>query len=110
MSILKLLDSDSMELDEFKVHQWESLINSPLLNNNISTVDVEHVDGDMYQGDFYGLLHNILDIPNSACYVNMRINGLTGSTEYNGFTKIKLLDPEVFENIQLFIKQRENIA
>ena len=110
ISLLNLLDDGSMQLTEHRLHDWESLINTPLLLENTKEITIDPVIGLQYVGDFYGLLHNILNIPNVACFINMRINHLTSSLEYKGATTIKLIDPTALADIITYMNQRENIA
>ena len=104
ISMLKELDPDSMQLTEETLHIYESLIHTPIVKDNIVTKIIEPVIAEKYVGDFYGLLHNELKIPNYAYYIMLRINHIRSSLEYDGFREIKLLKPEAYETIYKSMK------
>jgi len=94
MTVLKGLDDDSMCLNFNNLQIWESFLNTPYIDKNTTAIEVSPVDAINYTGDMYGLFHNVYDIPNSAIYINIRINGFTSSSDYNGARKLKLLSAE----------------
>ena len=98
MEILELMDDDSMDIST-KLNKWEDYINSDIINNNITTIRIDPVTANRYIGDFYGLLHNVLNIPNVAYYINMRINNIHSSLDYDGFLDIKIINSEIIETI-----------
>lgn len=95
MSCISLMDNDSEFVTQELVHKWESFINTSVVQNAISTADVEPYLAEAYKGNFSGLLHNEFKIPNSALYINTRINDLKSSLDYDGKKTIKLLHPDV---------------
>ena len=95
MTVLSLMDNDSEFVNSDLIHKWESLINTSLVQNNISEVEIDSYLAIAYTGNFTGLLHNELKIPNSAIYINTRINNLKSSLDYSGKTTIKILHPDI---------------
>ena len=99
MELLKLLDSDTDIVDSKLIHVWESILESDVIKNNLILQNVDPYLGSKYKGNLYGLLHNEYQIPNSAIYINMRINGYKSSLEYDGGLDLYLLDSDVLLNI-----------
>jgi len=95
MVIFDLIDSDSEFVDSVMIHRWESVLHTDLVQNHLVTRSVTPYLGSKYSGNLYGLLHNELQIPNSAIYLNIRINGFKSSLDYNGELMLKILDPDV---------------
>jgi len=95
MTYLKLMDNDSEFVTSDLLHKWESLIDTEIVQNNISTVTIDTYLAEAYKGNFSGLLHNELDIPNSALYLNTRINNLKSSLDYDGKTKLNIIHPDI---------------
>ena len=104
MDVLKLMDSDSEIVDKDKIHKWLNLLNTPLINNNIKDVNIDPYLGVKYRGNFTGLLKNELQIPNSAIFLNIIINGFNSSLDYDGRLVIKLLEPDVLVGILEYIR------
>lgn len=95
MSYITLMDDDSEHLDLDTIHKWESFVNTPIITDNLHVVQIEPYNANRYKGNFTGLLHNELNIPNSAIYLNTRVNGFKSSLEYDGRLEIVLLEPSI---------------
>ena len=98
MRVNKLLISDT-ELDEDRLHYFESILDSPIIRDNLKDIEIEFVKANRWYGNIVGLLINELKISPNAVYINMRINGYVNACDYNGETKLKLLDPGTFNII-----------
>ena len=85
--------------DREMLHYVESLLSTPIIQDNIREKEIEPVLANRWYGNFYGLLHNELYISPNALYLHLRINGFRLNTDYKGSRKIKVLEPEVFEEI-----------
>jgi len=95
MDILQKLDNDSMQLDDYSMATIESLLHTPIVQNNINEVEIDNYLTEKYINNLYGLLHNELGISNNAFYINMRINGYKSSIEYDGRLTLFILDPDI---------------
>lgn len=63
----------------------ESMITS---SKNIKTIAVDKIDAYRYQGDFYGLLENVLNIPKEVHFVYGLMNNIYNPTRYDGIKNI----------------------
>ena len=52
-----------------------------------------------YYGDFFGLLKQEIDLPESTFFLHLIFNGYTHPIEYKGERKIKILQPTVASKI-----------
>jgi len=104
MDILNLMDEDGLGIDAETIHFWESTVGSPIVTDNLNIIDIEPSVGIQYKNNLYGLLHNIYNIPNEAYYINMRINNFKSSLEYNGELKLRVVNPDIIEDIIGFKK------
>ena len=109
MDIYKLLDDDTIGLDRDKVHVYKSLIDTKLIQDNITTVNIDPVNANRYKGNLFGLLKNELDIPNSAIYINMLVNDCDSSLMYDGSLNIKILNADIAESILDYIDEHETL-
>lgn len=108
MDILELLTERS-ELSVNRIKEFELMLNSKPLNDNIKTITIPPVMAYKYKYDFYGLLKQYFNLPPETHYFFLRINNLTHPVEYNGTREIKILDPETFGEIVNFLEQKESI-
>ena len=105
MDVIQLLDDDSLQLDTRSINIIESLINTPLVQDNIYTTVIDGYLIEKYRGNFYGLLHNELNVLNNSYYINLRVNGLKSPLDYNGFMEIKLVKQDVVLKILETIRE-----
>lgn len=109
MDVAKLMDDDSFGLDSETIHILESFLQSLTENKDFITMTVEPVDANRYKGDLIGLLTNVFKIPNSATYLNMRINGFKSTLDYDGERQIKILESSKVEAILDIINERKTM-
>ena len=106
-NVISMLDSDGMGLDKHTIHDIISIASSDVVKNNTHIVTVDPVNANRYKGNLFGLLKNVLDIPNSAIYINMVINGYKSSLEYNGKLQLRILDPNVGEEVVNLLNEQK---
>jgi len=82
---IKELTIEDYELDEDKIHYYESLLSTNIIKNNIKQVRIEQVKASRWVGNIYGLFIVELGLSPNALYLNMRINNISSSDDYNGF-------------------------
>jgi len=97
---LNELTIDGLELTDEKLHYIESILTTPIITKNIKTANIDPVKASRWYGNFYGLLHNELDISSNALYLHLRINGYRANTDYIGSTSITILEPSIFEEVE----------
>lgn len=61
-------------------------------NGAIQQLPVNVQDGNMWSGDYYGLL-TYLNIPLEMHYITLRVNGMTSPTDYDG-SVLQILLPD----------------
>ena len=87
-------------LSSDKIHYIESILNTPIVKDNILTTTIDAVTAERWYGNFYGLLNNELLISPNALYIHLRINGFNNNVDFKATTDIKLLDPDAFDEIE----------
>lgn len=108
-SVLDLLDNDSMGIDKDNIQNIITLITGSDLDKNVNSVNIDPVDANRYKGNFYGLLKNVLNVPNSAIYFNMLINGYTSSLGYEGSLQVKIIDANIAQKILVFLQEAKTL-
>lgn len=103
MTIDKNMAYGKINLDVNNIQVIESILNTSIILDNIKETTLDEVMTIRWKSDMYGLLHNELGIPNSACYINMRINGYRDPLEYDGRSTIKIIDPDIVVKILKYI-------
>jgi len=96
-----------LQLDFYIQQEWENLVE--FIRSQTDKISIEPVTGNydmMFYGNFYGLLSNAFKIPSDYWYITMRVNGLKSPMDYNGFTNIKIINPEFLSTIYESIKQK----
>lgn len=105
MTVTKLMDEDSYHIDRDTLDIYESLLNTELLNDSVTTINVEPVNAERYKGDFFGLLHNVYQLPNFSLYLITRLNGFKSSLEYEGSLQIKIFNDDAISAIIDYINE-----
>ena len=108
-SLISLLDDDSMGLDETTIHNIIMLASTDIVKNNLLTVTLDPVDANRYKGNLFGLLKNVVEIPNSAIYINMVINGYTSSLDYDGKLQLSIVNSDIAQNIITFLQEEKTL-
>lgn len=108
-SVLELLDTDTMGISKDNIHDVLSLIKGSDFSTNLMTTIVDPVDARRYKGNFFGLLKNVLGVPNSAIYMNIILNGYSSSLDYDGKLRITLLSNDVAQNIMVYLQEEKTI-
>jgi len=104
-----LKQQPELKLDFYIQQEWENLVE--FVKSQEDKISVEPVDNNydmMFYGNFYGLLSNAFKIPADYWYITMRVNDLKSPMDYNGFTNVKIINPEFLSNIYESIKQKVN--
>lgn len=87
-------------------HQWESILNTPIIIDNTKLTTVNEGISNSYTGNFYGLLSNELKIPQVYWYINMRVNGYECTLDYDGASTFYIIDPSVLEDCLNIIRNQ----
>ena len=83
---------------DFNLQQyWKNFVETAVTEENITIINVDSGKTSPYIYNFYGLLHNILNIARDYWLPNLFINGYKTSLDYLGDTKIKIINPEILE-------------
>jgi len=83
---------------DFNLQQyWKNFVETSLSEDDVTVVNVDPGKIKPYMYNFYGLLHNILNIPRDYWLPNLYINGYKSSLDYLGDTRIKIINPEILE-------------
>jgi len=98
-SLIELMDDDSMGLNSKTIHDIITMASTDIVKNNLQIVTIDPVDAIRYKGNMFGLLKNVLNIPNSALYINMVVNGYQSSLEYDGKLRLKILNADTAQYI-----------
>lgn len=76
--------------------KWNTLKHVLLTKHVATTTEITPVDAEKYKFDLYGLMRNVLGIPDNLVYPNMICNGYACSTHYSGeLLRFKILDSAV---------------
>lgn len=93
--------------DRSKVIHWDNLVPMLHADNSVSTTEVTEFQAAMYDGDFYGLLRNCLEVEEQYLYPMMLANGFKCPSDYRrNIRKIKLLNSEAIKQMLLVINKK----
>jgi len=101
MDILNLMSSqveESYPIDFNLQQYWKDFVSTGILKDNIHVVDLDSKELNPYMYNFYGLLHNLLNIPRDYWLPNLFVNGYDSPLDYRGETQIKIINPDILED------------
>ena len=100
MDINNLLNTTAKQKNtiDFNLQQyWKNFVETSLTEENITIVNIDPGKLSPYMYNFYGVLHNILNIPRDYWLPHLYVNGYKSSLDYLGDTKIKVINPDILE-------------
>jgi len=100
MDIKELQNNTAIQTStiDFNLQQyWKNFVETSVTEEDITIVNVDSGKLGPYIYNFYGLLHNILNIPRDYWLPNLFVNGYKTSLDYLGDTRIKIINPDILE-------------
>jgi len=104
---LRTLNNPVIEIDSKLIQDWDKIVNTEFVKNNISPTEISQAVGNSYIGNFFGLLSNELNIPMDVWVPTMIINNLTNPLDYKGDRKIYIISPDTIDAILGYMKQKK---